>query len=160
VPRSPPNYLNTHSVTGLESNSPPMRVVPCQVQHSIDYKVCTIHHTNISLPMASDGGRHKQFKGGFFTAPTEKTTGLVSCQARAAANAPRLCACFGPRGRARFRGPSPAAFGALGVNSCGPVGAPFIKSDELRSRPAAFFYVLLYAKSTIPNARHDSQVIF
>jgi hypothetical protein len=40
------------------------------------------------------------------------------------------------------------------------IGAPFIKSDELRSRPAALFYVLLYAKSTIPNARHDSQVIF
>jgi hypothetical protein len=32
------------------------------------------------------------------------------------------------------------------------VGAPFIKSVELRSRPAALFYVLLYAKSTIPNA--------
>ena len=44
----------------------------------------------------------------------------------------------------------------------GPIslGAAFIKSDELRSRPAALFYVLLYAKSTIPNARHDSRVIF
>ena len=40
------------------------------------------------------------------------------------------------------------------------VGAPFIKSVELRSRPAALFYVLLYAKSTIPNARHDSRAIF
>ena len=42
----------------------------------------------------------------------------------------------------------------------GAIGAAFIKSDELRSRPAALFYVLLYAKSTIPNARHDSRVIF
>jgi hypothetical protein len=42
----------------------------------------------------------------------------------------------------------------------GEIGAPFIKSVELRSRPAAHFYVLLYAKSTIPNARHDSRAIF
>jgi hypothetical protein len=53
---------------------------------------------------------------------------------------------------------SPAAGSAEKAPS--EVGAPFIKSVELRSRPAAHFYVLLYAKSTIPNARHDSRAIF
>jgi hypothetical protein len=40
------------------------------------------------------------------------------------------------------------------------VGAPFTKFDAVGSRPAVLFCVLLYAKSTIANARHDSGVIF
>jgi hypothetical protein len=36
------------------------------------------------------------------------------------------------------------------------VGAPFTFFNTLQSHPAVVLFVYLYAKSTIPNAQHDS----